>query len=73
MTRSRDDGAGTVGSVSGPIMSSPQLLVAEAPVESTTLAVKLKAALLVGVPVIAPDDPSSAKPGGRLPALIEKV
>ena len=73
MSRSKEDGAGTLDGVSDGRIVSPQLLVAEAPVESTTLDVKLKEAPAVGVPVIAPVDAFSVKPGGKLPALIEYV
>jgi len=43
------------------------------PEESTTWAVKLKEPAVVGVPVMAPVLGFSVKPGGRLPAVIEKV
>jgi hypothetical protein len=43
------------------------------PDESTTLAVKLKEPDDVGVPVIAPVLGFKARPGGRLPAVMENV
>ena len=46
---------------------------AAVPVESTTLAVKLKVPLVVGVPVIAPVDGLRVRPAGREPLEIEKV
>jgi hypothetical protein len=49
----------------------PQLLVAGAPAESSTLDVSLKVPAAVGVPVIAPVDELSVRPEGRLPAEIE--
>ena len=50
-----------------------QLAVADAPVESTTFAVKLYAPAVVGVPVMAPVLVFNVRPAGRLPLLIEKV
>ncbi len=49
------------------------VLVAGLPELSTTFAVKLKVPAAVGVPVIAPVDEFSVRPGGKLPELIEKV
>jgi hypothetical protein len=49
----------------------PQLLVAEAPSESTTLDVSLNDPVAVGVPVIAPVDALSVRPVGRLPPVRE--
>ena len=43
------------------------------PVESTTWAVKLNVPYVVGVPVMAPDDGFSVKPGGSEPLMIENV
>src|ERR1700690_151313 len=43
------------------------------PVESTTWAVKLYVPAVVGVPVMAPVDALSVKPGGRVPVMIENV
>ena len=43
------------------------------PVESTTLAVKLNVPAWVGVPVIAPVEVFSVKPGGNEPLVMENV
>ena len=51
----------------------PQVLVDEAPNESTTLDVSLNVPAAVGAPVMAPVAVLSVRPGDRLPALIEKV
>ncbi len=48
-------------------------VVAELAIESTTLAVKVKVPAIVGVPVIAPVDAFSVRPGGKEPELIENV
>jgi hypothetical protein len=50
-----------------------QLAVAVLPCESTTWAVKLYVPAVVGVPVIAPVDGFSVKPGGRKPLINENV
>jgi hypothetical protein len=50
-----------------------QLAVAVLPFESTTWAVKLYVPAVVGVPVIAPVEVLSVKPGGNEPLVIEKV
>ena len=42
-------------------------------VESTTVAVKLKVPAAVGVPVIAPVEGASVRPGGRVPAETDQV
>ena len=47
--------------------------VAVRPVESTTLRVKLKVPAAVGVPVIAPVEGASVKPGGSVPAETVQV
>jgi hypothetical protein len=49
------------------------LVPAEVPVESTTCAVKPNVPLPVGVPVMAPVDEFSDRPGGRVPLIMEKV
>ena len=50
-----------------------QLALAVLPFESTTSAVKLYVPAVVGVPVIAPVDVLSVKPGGSEPLVIENV
>jgi hypothetical protein len=50
-----------------------QLEVAVLPCESTTWAVKLYVPAVVGVPVIAPVEALSVKPGGNEPLMIENV
>jgi hypothetical protein len=50
-----------------------QLAVAVLPFESTTWAVKLYVPAVVGVPVIAPVEVLSVKPGGSDPLTIENV
>src|SRR5882672_6472101 len=50
-----------------------QVANAVEPIESATFAVKLNEPVVVGVPVIAPDDELSVRPGGRLPETIENV
>jgi hypothetical protein len=50
-----------------------QLEEAVLPCESTTLAVKLYVPWVVGVPVIAPVEVLSVKPGGSEPLVIENV
>jgi hypothetical protein len=52
------------------MMVIPQVPVAETPFESTTLMVKLPAA--VGVPITAPVEAFSVKPAGSVPTT-EKV
>ena len=47
--------------------------VAVRPVESTTFIVKLKVPAAVGVPVIAPVEGASVRPGGRVPAETDQV
>jgi hypothetical protein len=60
----------SVGAAAG-AMVIPQLLVDEEPTESTTPDVSPNAPAALGVPVIAPVDGLSARPVGRLPAVIE--
>jgi hypothetical protein len=43
------------------------------PVESVAVTVKLKVPAVVGVPVTAPVDALSVRPGGREPAVIANV
>jgi hypothetical protein len=50
-----------------------QLEVAVLPCESTTWAEKLYVPAVVGVPVIAPVEVLSVKPGGSEPLRIENV
>jgi hypothetical protein len=50
-----------------------QLVVAVLPCESATWAVKLYVPSVVGVPVIAPVEVLSVKPGGSAPLMIENV
>ena len=50
-----------------------QLAVAVLPCESTTLAEKLYVPAVLGAPVIAPVDEFSARPGGNVPLVMEKV
>jgi hypothetical protein len=50
-----------------------QLALAVLPFESTTCAVKLYVPAVVGVPVIAPVEALSVKPGGSEPVMIENV
>ncbi len=51
----------------------PQLVVTVLLCESTTWATKLYTPAVVGVPVIAPVEVLSVKPGGREPLMIENV
>jgi hypothetical protein len=50
-----------------------QLEVAVLPCESATWAAKLYVPAVVGVPVMAPVEALSVKPGGNEPLVIEKV
>jgi hypothetical protein len=62
-----------VGLVPALVTTMLQLAVAVLPFESTTWAVKLYVPTVVGVPVIAPVDVFSVKPGGSAPPVIENV
>ena len=66
-------GGGGGGGGSGAIVIPHEALVAVAPSESVTLVVKLKLALIDGVPVRAPVAALRVRPVGRAPEATEKV